>query len=311
MIARLALALATVALPTAALAQHEHGHAMPMPAPQTGAEPAAPAAAPVGDPHAGHGMTESAVTSETAGKAPPPTPPKDHAAERIYGPAEMDAARRLLAKEHGGMRFHMLMADIVEWQMRKGQDGYRWDGEGWYGGDTNRLVLKSEGAGSIGRSADEAEVQALYSRAIYPYWNLQAGVRQDIGGGARRSWATAAIEGLAPYWFEVEGSLFLSDQGELDGRITAYYDQRITQSLILQPRIELNLAAQDSRALREGSGLTTTDLDLRLRYEIRREFAPYIGVSYSRMSGETARYAQAAGERARSTALVLGVRAWF
>lgn len=248
---------------------------------------------------------------QKVGDAPPPQPPTDHAADRLYPPARMAAARRLLASEHGGMTFHMLQADIAEWQLRAGRDGYRWEGEGWYGGDINRLVVKTEGEGRSGRSADDAEVQALYSRAIDPYWNLQAGARQDLAGGGKRTWATAAIEGLAPYWFEVEGSLFLSNKGELAGRASAYYDLRITQALVLQPRVEFNLAAQDSAARREGSGLSSTDLDLRLRYEFRREFAPYVGVSHSRKHGDTARYAKAAGRSPRGTALVVGVRAWF
>ncbi|RZL55111.1 MAG: copper resistance protein B, partial [Sphingomonas sp.] len=185
-----------------------------------------------------------------------------------------------------------------------GRDGLRWDGEGWYGGDIHRLVVKSEGDGSIDR-IDRAEVQALYSRAIGPYVDLQGGLRQDLGAGAKRTYATIGVEGLAPYWFQVEGALFLSDKGDLLGRVQAYYDQRVTQRLILQPRAELNLAAQDVPASGIAAGLSEAELGLRLRYEIKREVAPYVGVSWQHRRRVTAR------DDAGGAALVLGVRGWF
>ena len=151
----------------------------------------------------------------------------------------------------------------------------------------------------------------LYSRAIGPYFNAQAGVRQDFGPGPDRSYATVAIEGLAPYWFEVGGALFLSDKGDLLARIEGEYDQRITQRLVLQPAVEANFALQDVPANGIGSGLSDVELGLRLRYEIVREFAPYIGVEWTRQFGDTARFARAAGEDPSSVALVMGVRAWF
>ena len=126
-----------------------------------------------------------------------------------------------------------------------------------------------------------------------------------------RTYATVGFEGLAPYWFEVEGALFLSDKGDLLARAEAYYDQRITQRLILQPRAELNFAAQDDRRRGVGSGISDLELGLRLRYELAREFAPYVGVSWDRKLGDTARFARAAGEGASDTSLVAGVRFWF
>jgi copper resistance protein B len=156
-----------------------------------------------------------------------------------------------------------------------------------------------------------AEIQAVLSHAIDPYWNLQGGLRYDFEPDPARTYATIGIEGLAPYWFEVEGALFLSDKGDVLARAEGYYDQRITQRLILQPRVELNFAAQDVVENRIGSGLSNAELGLRLRYEIKREFAPYVGLSYDRKVGATARYVRADGERANSTSFVLGVRAWF
>ena len=126
----------------------------------------------------------------------------------------------------------MVMFNLAEVQVHNGANSYRWDGEAWFGGDINRIVVKSEGRGDFKGRTGEAEVQALYSRAIGPYFNLQGGVRYDIRPGPSRAYATIGIEGLAPYMFEVGGALFLSDKGDLLGRVEGYYYQRITQRLI-------------------------------------------------------------------------------
>ncbi|WP_414714464.1 copper resistance protein B [Sphingomonas sp.] len=213
-------------------------------------------------------------------------------------------------REHGGMSFSQLMLNLAEVQFRNGRDGYRWDGEFWYGGDINRLTIKSEGEGTFREDA-EGEVQALYSRAVGPYFNLQAGVRQDFAPGPDRTYAAIGFEGLAPYWFDVEGALFLSDKGDVFGRLEGYYDQRITQRLVLQPRVEFNLSAQDVPLSGLGSGLTDAEAGLRLRYEIKREFAPYVGVSWERQFGDTARFSRARGEGTGGFSFVAGVRTWF
>ncbi|OWK31274.1 copper resistance protein B [Sphingomonas dokdonensis] len=231
-------------------------------------------------------------------------------ADRIWGHDAMAAARATMRREHGGMAFSQVMLDLAEVQLRGGRDRYRWDGAFWYGGDINRLTLKTEGDGAFGGSTD-AEVQALYSRAIGPYFNLQAGVRQDIATGPDRTYATVGVEGLAPYWFDVEGALFLSNKGELLARIEGYYDQRITQRLVLQPRAEINLSAQRVPVRQLGSGVTDAELGLRLRYEIAREFAPYVGMSWERQLGGTARYARSVGDDAGGFGVVAGIRVWF
>ena len=242
---------------------------------------------------------------------PPPPPPTDHAADRFYDPAAMAAARATLRQEHGGLALSKVMANLFEYQARaQGGDGYRWDGRAWVGGDIKRFILKSEGEGSRRDGLGSAEVQALYSHATGPYFNVEGGVRQDLSPRGR-TYATVGVEGLAPYWFDVEGALFLSTQGELLGRAEATYDLRLSQRLILQPRVELNLAAQDTRETRTGSGLSNAELGLRLRYEVTREFAPYIGVSYDRKFSKTASYARAIGEDPEATSFVVGVRAWF
>jgi copper resistance protein B len=326
-----------VAKPRAAADPHA-GHemssmpGMAMPAPAQGssghgtspggvaAQPAAPGGmpgmnmpppAPGGTParHDMAGMAKAAEPEAVIPQAPPPPAPSDHAADRYYDPTSMADARRVLRMEHGGGTASQVMADIAEYQSGSG-GGYRWEGQAWYGGDINRFVAKSEGEGTRRDGLDSAELQALYSRAVGRYFDLQAGVRQDFTPHAR-TYLTLGTQGLLPYWFDVEAALFLSTKGEVLGRLTGYYDLRLTRRLVLQPRAEFNLAAQDSPETRTGSGLSDAALDLRLRYEIRHEFAPYIGVSYRRRFGKTADYARLAGEDAEATSFVLGLRAWF
>ncbi|WP_298668417.1 copper resistance protein B [uncultured Sphingomonas sp.] len=269
-------------------------------------KPAAPA-----DAHAGHAMPATGGTALPAGNAPPPPAPVANYADRFWGAEAMAASRAVLRREHGGSNFSQVMIDLAEVRIGAGHDGYHWSGEGWFGGDINRFVIKSEGEGAFGGKLDGGEAQALYSRAIGPYFNLQAGVRQDFGGDVPRTHATIGVEGLAPYWFEVDAAAFLSTSGELTARVGGYYDQRVTQRLILQPRVELNLAAQDIRATGIGAGLSEAELGLRLRYEIAREFAPYVGVAWQRRIGRTADFARARGEDTGAAALVLGIRTWF
>jgi copper resistance protein B len=250
-------------------------------------------------------------TSLPAGNAPPPPVPADHAADRSFPPGVMAQARDEFRTEQGGQNFHQVLVNLAEYQVRDGKDGYRWEGEAWWGGDINRLVVKSEGEGTFREGVDSAEVQTLYSRAIGPYFNLQAGIRHDFRPSPTRTYATIGVEGLAPYMFDTEAALFLSNKGDLLGRLEGWYDQRLTQRLILQPRVELNLSAQDVPEDRIGAGLTNVELGLRLRYEMRREFAPYIGVSYEAKTGHTADFARAAGEDPTSTSFVAGIRVWF
>jgi copper resistance protein B len=257
------------------------------------------------------GMAPPVGTDLKPGNAPAPAPALGLAASRYYGEAAMSEADRDLHREHGGMTYYQVLFNLAEYQARKGGDGYRWDGEAWIGGDINRLTLKSEGEGTFGKPLEAAEVQALYSRALDPYWNLQAGVRYDFKPNPSRTYATVGIEGLAPYWFDVEGALFLSDKGDVLGRAEAWYDERVTQFFVLQPRIEANFAAQDVRRDGIGSGLTDLELGLRLRYEKSREFAPYIGVSWERQFGDTARFTRARGDDTGGFSFVAGVRTWF
>ncbi|MEJ7777775.1 MAG: copper resistance protein B [Sphingomicrobium sp.] len=308
--------------------------AAPVADPHAGPEmPAMPAppSTPVADPHAGHDRSQMPAeaadpnaghdmtamdgapggTDLPAGNAPPPPVPADRAADGVYGDSAMDMGRHHLNEFHGGQKFTQVMFNIAEAQFRKGRDGFEWDGEGWYGGDINRLWIKSEGEGAFRRSIEKAEVQALYSRAIGPYFNLQGGVRYDFKPNPSRVYATFGFEGLAPSFFDVEGALFLSNKGELLARAEGYYDQRITQRLIVQPRAEVNFAAQSTRELGIGSGLSDAEIGLRLRYDIRREFAPYVGVQYRRAFGDTRRFLREEGDEASGWSLLTGIRMWF
>jgi copper resistance protein B len=265
---------------------------------------AAPALGQSDDPHAGHHESEQPAPAA-------PIAPGDHAADRVHPSEAMSDARAQLRREHGGAHSGALMLNLAEYQVRSRRDGFRWDGEGWFGGDLNRLVAKTEGELAVGEDVDEAEVQLLYSRAISPYFDLQAGLRYDFAPHPTYVYGTLGFEGLAPYWFELDGALFLSERADVLARLEGYYDQPITQRLILQPRAELELAAQDVREHEIAAGLSEFELELRLRYEIRREVAPYLGVSWQRKVGQTAGFARREGARVSSTSLVLGIRTWF
>ncbi len=255
--------------------------------------------------------TGAVGTDLPAGDATAPPPPGDWYADRLYPKGEMEHSRHAMMLENGAQTTAFLSFNLAEYQARRGRDGYRWEAEGWYGGDINRVTVKSEGEGDFGEAIESVETQLLYSRAVDAYFNLQAGLRQDLGHGPDRTYATIGFEGLAPYWFEVEGALFVSDKGDVSARIEGYYDQRITQQLILQPIAEFNFAVQDVPELGVGSGLSDMELGLRLRYEIVKEFAPYIGVEWTREFGDTARFTRLGGEHASRVSLVMGLRAWF
>ena len=263
------------------------------------------------DPHAGHAMGDQMPAPPVAPPPPGALSGPAHAADAVFGPEAMAEAREELRREHGSIVTTKVMLDQLEARIRKGRDGYLVEGEAWYGGDINKLWLKTEIEGEFGRSPEHAEVQALWSRAINPWWNLQAGVRYDFRPDPERAHLMLGIEGLAPYWFEIDAAAFISHKGDVTARFEAEYDQRLTQKLILQPRIEFDLAAQDVPELGVGSGLSTAEAELRIRYEIVPEFAPYIGIAYERAFGDTAAFRRAEGDKAGGWNFLVGVRAWF
>lgn len=248
-------------------------------------------------------------------ETPPPAAARAapaHAADLLYDPAVMAAARKQLLAENGDIRSTAVFIDSLEAGFGDGADTYSWSAQGWTGGDINRFWWKTEGDGEFDGKLHEVEVQALYSRAIAPFWDVQAGVRQDFRpDGKDTTHLTVGLIGVAPYWFEIGAAAFLSTEGDLTARIEAEYDQRLTQKWILQPALELALSASDIPELEIGSGVTSVTAGLRLRYEIRKEFAPYVGLEWSRSLGDTADYAKARGGDPEDTRFVVGVKAWF
>lgn len=211
----------------------------------------------------------------------------------------------------GNHPYGMLMSDRLESGFADDAEKYLWDVQGWYGGDGDRWWLKTEGEGEWGRSPEHAELQLLFSRMLAPFWDWQIGVRHDFRPRPDRSHLVLGVQGMAPYAFEIDSALFLSDEGDVTGRFEAEYDLRITQRLILQPRFELNAALSGDREIGLASGVNGTDIGLRLRYEFRRELAPYIGIAWERLHGGTADLARSEGESTSSTSFVIGVHAWF
>ncbi len=210
--------------------------------------------------------------------------------------------------------YTFVLFDELEYQQNGNTNPFRWDAEGWVGGDYDRLWFKTEGEQLTSGGGGEAEVQALYSRLISAFWDLQVGARLDVRYGEAdhaRGLIAFGVEGLAPYWFDVEASLFVSHKGDVSFRTTATYDLLFSQRLIGQPRFELNAAVQDVPEFGVGSGLNDIGLGWRLRYELRREFAPYLGISWIQRLGGTADLARAEGADTSEFALVGGVRVWF
>jgi copper resistance protein B len=197
--------------------------------------------------------------------------------------------------------------DRLEYQAGQGKDAFLWDANAWLGKDLNKAWFRTEGSVTDG-TVEDGEAELLWSHAIAPFWDVQSGVRQDFGQGPDRTHAVLGFEGIAPGWFEVTADLFVSQKGDVTARLEAEYDMLITERLILQPRTEINIAFQGIPALRTGQGLSDFSLDLRLRYKIRQEVAPYIGVSWTRKVGDTADFARLAGERVGTLAFVTGVR---
>lgn len=192
-----------------------------------------------------------------------------------------------------------------------GSRTYRWDGEAWYGNDLNRAWLRSEGNLDTETSTfDEAEVQVLYSRAITGFFDLQGGARWDVEPNPSRGWAMVGLEGLAPLYLEVGVFAFVRDGGHAAGRLEASCNLPLSQRLVLQPQIELNAYSRSDPATGTGAGLSDLDTGLRLRYQIRRQIAPYLGLTYENQFGSTADFSCRVGDPVRRLRLAAGIRLW-
>lgn len=217
---------------------------------------------------------------------------------------------------HDHQLFWFFLLDQVEYRQAERTEAIAWDASGWVGGDFHRLWLKTEGERNISNGeGGEFEVQALYGYMVSPFWDLQAGVRHDrsLGKGPNglRTFAVFGAQGTAPYWFELQPALFLSEDGDVSFRLSGEYELLLTQRLVLAPTFEVNAAWQEVREFGVGRGLNDLELGLRVRCEVRREFAPYLGVVWKRALGATAGIVRQEGEEVTSTSLVAGLRLWF
>jgi copper resistance protein B len=217
-----------------------------------------------------------------------------------------------LAQPHGDQIFTYVQAEQLEYRVANdGADTLSWDVRGWVGGDYNRLWFKTQGDDRIDGPVKDSEVQLRYSRLISPFWDLALGARYDVEPDPSRAYTVLALHGLAPYLYEVDADMFVSEEGDVSARLEVEYPLLLMQRLILQPSFELDFAVQEVKELHVGPGLSQVELGMRLRYEITRELAPYIGFVWERKVGRTADLARGVGEEFDTSAFVVGMRFWF
>lgn len=279
---------------------------------------------PASDPHAGHQGMSQDMPMKMPDKKPTTAPHAGHqspSSEKNYTtvPEPTDEERAAAFPDLGGMDLRKIMdtpimfyalLDQFEWVDAKEGSALNWDGIGWLGNDTQRLWLRTEGERADGET-ENAELQLLYGRPLSRWWDWVAGVRHDFKPGPSQTWLGAGVQGLAPYWFESEATLYVGEGGQTNLRLEVEYELLLTQRIVLQPLLEVNFFGQDDPDRGIGSGLAEAEAGLRLRYEIRREFAPYIGLSWNRSYGQTADIARLAGEAVEDTSLVAGIRFWY
>jgi copper resistance protein B len=210
-------------------------------------------------------------------------------------------------------RFGRIMVDQLEWRAAHARGEVAWDAQGWYGGDYNKLWVKTEGLrpASRGGAPVEASADVLFDHVIARWWELQTGARQDFGKGPARTWFALGLQGLAPYWLDVEATFYVGEAARTAARLKASWDLLLTQRFVLQPYGEINLYGKSDPARQLGRGVSDLELSLRLRYEVRREWAPYLGIGWFRLFGETAELARAVGEGTNELQFVAGMRVWF
>ncbi len=304
-IAALVLPITQPLLSGGALAQAHSGHSQPeipampgMPAPAS--RPIAPAAAP---------------PAATIPGIQPVMAPAINDTMEVIKPSQPATIPGWPHPVHDNALQNFLLFDLFEFQHGANVNAARWDVLGWLGGDTERIWFKSEGRYNGILRAGEMDVQVLYGRLISPFVDFQAGFRYEQqlswDNGLGRPQAVVGVQGLVPYGMEAELAIFVSQNGDVSGRATLAQDFLLTQRLILQPRFEINGAVQSATKYGVGAGVNDIEIGLRLRYEIVREVAPYVGVSWLKSFGETANLRSAAGENTSVFQLVAGIRMWF
>jgi len=201
--------------------------------------------------------------------------------------------------------------DKLEYARAGGVDYGVYDGQAWFGGTYNRLVIKAEGEVSNDK-LQEARTELLWGHAISTYWDTQLGSRFDYGRGEpSRQWLAAGVQGLAPYWFEVDATAYVGSQGRTVLRLNANYDIKFSQRMYLQPAVEMNFYGRNDPERQLGAGLSDIKLGMRLKYEITRQIVPYAGVEWSGKLGQTAQYAEQEGSSRHEARFVAGLSLWF
>lgn len=263
--------------------------------------------------HTGHGQhparSPASMHSRHAQHAPAGTAPVPP-----LGDADRSAAFPTLLHHHGmqhpdGPVAYLAFDRLEAWDASRAS-GQAWEARGWWGGDIHRLWLRSEGE-RAGGNTHSANVELLYGRSVSPWWDLVAGLRHDFAPGKSQQWLGIGIQGLAPYLVEVSATAYVGESGRSMLALEAEYDLLITNRLILQPAVEATFNGQADASRGVGKGLSGVEAGLRLRYELHRRFAPYVGVVHERSFGDTAAYREATGDHARDTRVVAGVRVWF
>jgi copper resistance protein B len=248
-------------------------------------------------------MSGTKMDSMQGGSPPPNARSPDYSDGIGYGSMKgMDM--------HDDAPLGMILIDQLEAFYGSAANGQSWEAEGWYGADSNKLWSRTEGERSHNK-LEAGDVEILWNHTIATYWGSQLGVRQDFGPGPNPAWAAFGVQGLAPYWFQLEATGYVGTSGRTAARLRSEYELLFTQRLILQPEAEVNLYGKDDPARRIGSGLSDFAFGLRLRYEIHRQFAPYIGANWVRRIGTTAQYARQAGQPVLDRQILAGVRIWL
>ncbi len=246
----------------------------------------------------------AARVADAADEHVPPEPP----GTRVH-PMSYDEMAQMMGMDDRA-HFHKVMLNRLEW-LDTAQPAVVWDAAAWYGGDFDKLWLEAEGTRSEAGVTHDSRVELLWDRIATRWWSTRLGVRSDSGIGPARTWAAFGVAGLAPGFVELEAMAYLGESGRTALRLKAELDVLLTQRWILRPAAELDVYGQDDAARLIGAGISEIELGLRLRYEIRREFAPYIGSTWRKRVGGSSGLARAAGEAPDDLAWMAGIRAWF
>jgi copper resistance protein B len=248
--------------------------------------------------------TESPASADQARELPPFIPPiTDEDRKAAFPDVEGHAV-------HDKRIGYFILLDQLEWQLGEGINGVTIDSRGWVGRDRDRLWFRAEGDHDDGHF-EQAHAHVLYGRQVSRWWDVVAGIRQDVRPAPAQTWAAVGVQGLAPQWFEIEATAYVGASFRTHARVEVEYELLLTNRLILQPLLEVEIVGKSDPERRVGAGLSTTDAGFRVRYEFTREIAPYVGVTWNNRWGKTADYAEAAGEDTGSARFVTGVRLWF